>query len=161
MSKELNKTTEEIMNKIHNRQIKMRPRLYFVLGYILTLGGLIFSLVSSVFFVGLIRFTLRSHGPMGQYRFEQLLSNFPWWALFLAIVGLVLGIWLLRRYDFSYKVNFKLLIISLIVSVLVTGFLVDMIGLNNFWAHRRQGREQRQSIRINNHFVPPNINRFK
>lgn len=142
MSKELNKTTEEIMNKIHNGQIKMYPRIYFVFGYIFTIVGLIFSFVTSIFFVGLTRFSLRNHGRMGEYRLEQLLSTFSWWMPVLAVLGLITGIWLLRKYDFSYKINFKLLIIGLILSILIAGFVIDMTGLNDFWLHRGQGQGQ-------------------
>jgi uncharacterized membrane protein YdcZ (DUF606 family) len=144
MSKELNKTTEDIMSKIHKGQIKMRPRLYFVFGYIALLVGLVFSFTTSVFFVGITRFALRSHGPRGEYRLEQILSNFSWWMPVLAIVGLITGIWLLRKYDFSYKINFKLLIIGLVASILIAGFVIDMTGLNDFWLHRGQGHGHRQ-----------------
>jgi uncharacterized membrane protein len=152
MSKELNKTTEEIMNKIHKEKIKMRPRLYFVLGYILTMCGLVFSFITSVFFVGLTRFALRAHGPMGEYRLEQMVSTFSWWMPVLAILGMVIGIWLLRKYDFSYKINFKLLIIGLIASVIIAGWVIDATGLNDYWLHRGQGKGfgQGQLKKINN-----------
>jgi len=159
MSKELNKTTEDIMNEIHKRQIKMRPKLYFILGYILTITGLVFSFTTSIFFVGLTRFTIRSHGRMGQYRLEQLISNFPWWMLILAILGLIFGILLLRKYDFSYKINFKLLIIGLIISIVIGGFAIDMIGLNNFWTHRNQAYKQGQLRKINNIPTPMRNNK--
>jgi hypothetical protein len=157
MSKELNKTTEEIMSKIHKGQIKMRPRLYFILGYVITIVGLVFSFATSMFFVGLTRFTLRSHGPMGQYRLEQLLSTFSWWMPVLAILGLIVGIWLLNKYDFSYKINFKLLIAGLITAVLITGFIIDMMGFNDFWLKkgRGQGYGQGQLRKIKN---PPILN---
>jgi len=158
MSKELNRTTEEIMNKISRGQIKMRPRIYFIFGYILTILGLVFSFVSSIFFVGLTRFALRSHGKMGEYRLEQLISTFSWWMPLLAILGLVFGIWLLRKYDFSYKINFKLLIIGLVASILIAGFVIDMTGLNDFWLHRGQGQGQGygqgQFKRLNNIPIP-------
>jgi hypothetical protein len=158
MSKELNKTTEEIMSKIHKGQIKMRPRLYFIFGYILAIVGLVFSFITSIFFVGITRFNLRSHGPMGQYRLEQLLSTFSWWMPVLAILGLITGIWLLRKYDFSYKINFKLLIIGLIASILIVGFVIDMTGLNDFWLHRGQvqGYGQGQFRKLNNLPIPNN-----
>jgi len=151
MSKELNKTTEEIMSKIHKGQIKMRPRLYFILGYLLTIGGLVFSFVTSVFFVGLTRFSLRAHGKMGEYRLEQLLGSFSWWLPALAIIGLIMGIYLLRKYDFSYKINFKLLVIGLIASILIAGYVIDMTGLNDFWLHRGQdqGSGQGQFRKLN------------
>lgn len=136
MSKELNKTTEEVMNKINNGNIKMRPRLYFIFGYILTIIGLVFSFTTSIFFVGLCRFAFRSHGKMAEYRLDQLISTFSWWILVLAILGLVFGIYLLRRYDFSYKINFKLVILGLMVSVLIAGFVIDMTGINDFLVRR-------------------------
>lgn len=153
MSKELNKTTEEIMNKIHKRHIKMRPKLYFILGYLLAFGGLIFSFITSIFFVGLTRFTLRPHGPMGEYRLEQMLSNFSWWMPVLAVLGLITGIWLLRRYDFSYKINFKVLVIGIIVSIFIAGWIIDMIGLNDFWIKRGPRNGMMQSLNSNR--LPP------
>lgn len=140
MSKELNKTTTEVMSKIQKGQIKMRPRLYFAVGYILTMIGLILSFITSIFFVGLTRFALRSHGPMGEYRLDQMISSFEWWVPILAIFGLIIGIWLLRRYDFSYKINFKIFVIGLIASILIAGFIVDMTGINDTWFHKGPGR---------------------
>ena len=124
------------MEQIHGGKIKMRPKLYFIAGSILTFVGLASSVVISVFFIGLIRFSLRSHGPMANYRFDQILSNFPWWALALAIIGLIVGICLLRKYDFSIKLNIKLTIIGFILAVIVGGWIVDSIGLNDILIRR-------------------------
>jgi uncharacterized membrane protein YdcZ (DUF606 family) len=68
---------------------------------------------------------------MADYRFDQMIASFPWWATVFAIGGLVVGIWLLRKYDFSFKVNFKLVIIGFILAVIVGGLVVDYIGLND------------------------------
>jgi len=151
MSKELKNITDNIMDQIHDKKIKMRPKAYFILGSILTFVGLVSSVVVSVFLVGLIRFSLRTHGPMGSYRLDQILSSFPWWAPVLAIVGLVVGIWLLRRYDFSFKVNFKVVIIGFILAVIVGGWVIDSIGLNDLIIRRgpMQGM-MRQYMQDNN-----------
>jgi hypothetical protein len=151
MSKELKNITDNIMDQIHEEKIKMRPRIYFVLGSILTFVGLVSSVVISIFLFGLMRFSLRSHGPMASYRLDQILSSFPWWAPILAIVGLVVGIWLLRKYDFSFKVNFKIVIIGFILAVIVGGWIIDSIGLND--ALIRRGPMQgmmRQYMQDNN-----------
>jgi len=148
MSKELNKATEEIMSKINKGQIKMRPRLYFVVGYILTMVGLIFSFITSIFFVGLTRFAFRAHGPMSHYKLDQMISSFEWWIPISAVLGLVFGIWLLRRYDFSYKINFKVLIVGLIASILIAGFIVDMTGVNDRWFHKGPGRGMGPSFKM-------------
>jgi hypothetical protein len=131
MSKELKNITENVMNQIHQGKAKMKPKIYFILGSILTLIGLISSVVVSTFLVGLIRFSLRTHGPMGQYRFDQMISNFPWWTTILAILGLIIGIWLIRQYDFSYKKNPWIIIIGFILAIIIGGYIIDMTGLND------------------------------
>ena len=114
----------------------MRPRIYFIFGSLLTFVGLISSVTVSVFLVGLMRFSLREHGPMGDYRFDQILASFPWWAPVFAVVGLVTGMWLMRRYDFSFKVDFKVLIAGLVLAVLLGGLIVDSLGFNDILIHR-------------------------
>jgi len=137
MPKELKNISDSIMGKIRHGKLKMRPKLYFIIGSVLVFISLILSALSSVFLFGLIRFSLRSHGPMGQYRFEQLLASFPWWAVVLAFLGLVVGLWLIRKYDFSYKINFKIVIIGFVAAIIIAGYLVDVGGLNDVFS--RQG----------------------
>ena len=136
MPKDLNNITESVMDQIRSEKIKMHSRVYFILGSILTFVGLVSAIVMSVFFIGLMRFSFRSHGPMGSFRLDQILASFPWWAPVLAIVGLIAGIWLLRKYDFSFKVNFKTLIIGLVLAVIVGGIIVDLSGLNDLLVRR-------------------------
>ena len=139
------------MNQIHDQKIKMRPKVYFIAGSVLTFIGLVSSVVVSVFLVGLIRFSLRAHGPMASYRLDQMLSSFPWWAPVLASLGLIIGIWLLRRYDFSFKVNFKTIIIGFVLAVVVGGWVVDSIGLNDALIRRGPMRGMmRQYMQDNN-----------
>lgn len=139
------------MNKIHHDKIKIRPRIYFIVGSVLTFFGLVASVVTSIFLVGLIRFSLRAHGPMGEYKIDQLLSSFPWWVPVFATLGIVLGVWLLRQYDFSYKIDYKVIIIGFVATVIMAGWVIDMIGMND--ALSRRGPMQgimRQYLQDNN-----------
>jgi hypothetical protein len=137
MSKKQITITGEVMEEIHGQHIRMRPKIYYFIGSLLALGSLVFSVVSSVFLVSLTRFALRAHGPMGPLRLEQLLSSFPWWAPVLAIIGLIAGIWIMRKYDFSYKYNFPMLIVGFILAVIIAGWTIDYLNLDNIWF--RQG----------------------
>ena len=92
--------------------------------------------MTSVFLVGLIKFSLRSHGPMGQYRLDSLLSNFPWWTTILAIIFLFIGIWIMSKYDFSHKVKILHLIAGLILAVVIAGYFIDLIGINDTLSRR-------------------------
>ncbi len=136
MPKELRNITENIMNQINRDKLKMRPKVYFMLGSILTFIGLVATVIISTFSVGLVSFSLRSHGPMSSYKFDQILSSFPWWTLIVAIIGLALGIWLISKYDFSYKMKPWLVILGFILAIIVAGYIIDFIGLNDILSRR-------------------------
>lgn len=142
------------MKKIHTEKIEMKPRIYFILGSIITLGSLIISFISTVFFLNLIKFLLRSHGPMGQIRLEQLLTSFPWWAPVLAILGLIIGIKLLKEYDFSYKNNFVTIVIGFLIVIIIGVWLIDLSGLNNIWFRQGPMRGVMKQYLQNNNDIP-------
>jgi len=64
----------------------------------------------------------------------MMFESFPFWIPILAILGIGVGILLLRKYDFSYKKNFFLMIIGFIATVVIAGFVIDGLGLNNVWS---------------------------
>ena len=70
---------KEVMSKVTSGQITMKPKWYFVLGSVLSITGLAFLSVASVFLVNIILFLLRKHGPMAQWRLQTLIDGFPWW----------------------------------------------------------------------------------
>jgi len=129
---------ENIMSLIKKGHIKMKPQSYFILSSLVMIGGVVGLSVFLVFLVSLMSFSLRTHGPMGSMRYQQLLSSFPWWALIVAIIGIGFGIRLLKKYDFSYKKNFLVIILSFILIILISGWLINYLGLDTLWM--RQGR---------------------
>ncbi len=147
---------KEVMSKVSSGQINMKPKLYFILGSVFSIVGLISLSIVSVFFVNIIMFLLRKHGPMGQWRLEVMLENFPLWVPILAILGVVSGIWLLKKYDFSYKKNFIAIIISFIVSIIIAAFFIDQLGLNDIWSKRGVMRKFYQRIENQENFTPNN-----
>jgi glucan phosphoethanolaminetransferase (alkaline phosphatase superfamily) len=158
MSKDIKK---DIMNQINLGKIKMKPKIYFILGSILTLIGLISSVIISTFLIGLIRFSLRAHGTMKQYKFEQIIANFPWWIIVLAILSLIVGIWFIRQYDFSYKKNLWVIIASFILAIILGGLIVDMSGINDIlYKKEPMKRMMNRSPQKNPNFQPnwKNIN---
>lgn len=140
MSEKLKGVTASVMDTIHKDHIKMRPKIYFIAGSVLTFLGLIASIIVSTFLVSLLQFSLRTHGPMGEYRWNQMVSNFPWWTTLVAVLGLCIGIWLLHQYDFSYKTNSFFLIVGFIVAIIVAGWALDSSGLNDILSTRRETR---------------------
>ena len=154
MSKESLNISTAVMEKIHKGQIKMRPRIYFILGSILIFFGLIASSLTAIFLVSLMRFALRTHGPMGQFRLAQLLSSFSLWVPFVAILALIFGAVLLRQFDFSYKKNFLILVLGFVLAIIATGLFIDMTGLDNVWLKRGPMRGMMKNIAPGGNFGP-------
>ena len=140
MSKNKIDISKEVMSKIKKGEVTMRPKWMFVAGTIALILGVVGAYVLSVFLVSLISFSLRSHGPMGIIRYQELLSSFPVWAVGLALVGLVFGSLLLKKFEFSYKNNFWFVVLMFIVAVLISGWLSDYLGIDKVWSKQGQMR---------------------
>ncbi len=128
--------TKDVMSLIKQGRIKMRPKWYFILGSLAMISSLAGLIIISVFLISVVSFSLRTHGPLGAMRFEQLISAFPWEAVMIAVIGIGLGIWIMQKYDFSYKKNFLLIIISFVSAVLLAGWLINYTGLDNMWMEK-------------------------
>lgn len=124
------------MKQIKSGKIRMKPRWYFAVGSALLFFGVTGISVLTVFCLNLTFFWLRRHGPMGQWRQELMIESFPWWLSLAAAAGLIAGIWLLKRYDFSYRKNFLTVIVGFIAALVLAAILIDRLGLNDTWSHR-------------------------
>jgi len=132
---------ENVMSLVREGRAKMKPKWHFVLGSLAMIGGLTGLTILAVFTISLVSFSLRTHGPMGAIHLEQLLSTFPWGAIMVSAVGIGLGIWLLKKYDFSYKKNFPLIIGGFVLAILFAGWLINYTGLDSIWMHRGPMKE--------------------
>jgi len=137
---------KKVMSKVTSGNITIRPKWYFIIGSIFSITSLIGLSIGSIFLINIILFLLRKNRMMGQWRLEVMINIFPWWIPILAIFGIVLGIWMLKKYDFSYKKNFFLIIISFVVSIIIAGFIIDNLGLNEIWSRRNVMRRFYQQI---------------
>ena len=125
-----------VMTKIKSDQIVMKPKWFFVVGSSLMIVGLVSLGMLTIFLTNLTIFLLRQHGPNSQWRLQLILESLPLWVPILAVLGICLGLWLLKKYDFSYKKNFRLIALVFIVSITLIAFLLDYTGLDNIWMKR-------------------------
>ena len=157
MSKKKNKLKleEKIMSQVKTGKITMKPKWYFAAGSLLLFSGVVSLSIGAIFLINLTIFTLRKRGPITCWRLQTMIENFPWWAPVLAIIGIILGIRLLKKYDFSYKKNFGLIVISFVLAVIFAGFLIDKLGLNDYWAKREPMRRFYQRLELRDGFSKP------
>jgi len=139
-----------VMTQITAGNIQMKPRWFFVLGSVSMMLGLVSASVGAIFLMNLLFFSLRQHGPMGEWRLQLMMESFPWWVLLLAIGGILSGIYLLKKYDFSYKKNFSLIASVFIIAIVSAAFLIDLTGINDLWFRQGPMRKFYQRYQPNN-----------
>jgi hypothetical protein len=66
----------------------------------------------------------------------MMLDNFPWWLIIVAVLGLFLGFCFMKKYEFSYKLDYKKTILIFILTILLAGWTIDVLGLNNILMKR-------------------------
>ena len=112
------KIENQIMKKIEKSKIKSK---YFVLTEKIGLGGgLIFSILLSIFFLNLFLFYIKSIDNLEYLSFGKngilaFLESFPYHWLLIFIIALFIAGYLITKYDISYKKPFIYIAIALIL----------------------------------------------
>lgn len=132
---------ETVMGKIMNGEVSMKPRWYFILGSSLTGIGLVGLSIGAIFLTNLTFFLLRQHGRMGSLRLQIMIETFPWWIPALAVLSAGTGIFFLKKFDFSYKKNFSVIVTAFIAAIVLAAGIIAFTGINDTWLG--QGRMQR------------------
>lgn len=145
---------KEVMSKVTSGKIAMKPRWYFIFGSVFSIFGLATLSVALVYLANIMMFLFRKHGSMGQWRLETMLNSFSLWIPILAVIGIAIGVRLLKKYDFSYKRNFFVLIVGFIISIIIAGFIIDRMGLNDIWSRRGMMKKFYQKIENREGIVP-------
>lgn len=125
---------DNITESIKQHKISMRPRAYFITGSVAFGIGLAATVLVTIFFVGVITFRMRVHRPFeflgaGSHGYEAFIANIPWIPLLIAFVGIVVGIVLIKKYDFSYKRAFVGIVVGFVVTLIAFGFFADAIDI--------------------------------
>jgi hypothetical protein len=142
MKKNKNTVKKEVMTKIKSHDIKMKPKIYFAMISILLGVGLSLSVFIVMFFVNIVFFRLRVYAPLGYLNLgpsgiKAFLFNLPLIHLIVSIVGIVLGLKILKRYDVSYRRNFKYIAIFVISAILTFAFFLDKLNIGDKLAANR------------------------
>lgn len=147
-----------VMKKIKNEEIKIKPRWLFIAGSAFAFIGITGLTFGAIFLVNLMVFLVKKKGP-GLGRLELMLNSFPVWIPILAMFAITLGIILLKRFEFSYKKNFLLIVFVFVLSIILSGFVIDELGLNRVWSNQRPMRKFYQQFEKGSNVYPKNGNK--
>ncbi len=145
---------DKISEQIKSHKIKMKPKTYFIFGSVLMGMGIAAAILVTVFFFGIIFHRMRVQAPLGYLGpglggLVPFIQNFPWLPLIIALIGIVGGLYLIRKFKIGYRYAFAGIIVGFLLAVLGFGLIIDASGLpekaqefgafNKFFQHKYSG----------------------
>lgn len=138
-----NKQEKIALDKIKKGEVKMRPKLYFVLKIFLWAIGIILVFIAGVYLTDLLFLVLHKSGlwfipgfgPRGMMLF---LRNFPWILLLITLIFIILLEILIRRFSVAYKRPLIYSILAVVVLVVLTGFFIQKSSFNRHIIQRAE-----------------------
>jgi len=140
MNNQQNSINNKVINKIKSGNIKMKPKIYFVLRTALLMLSILVLVLFIVCLISFIAFSLRSSGvwlspAFGFPCIKMLFGSLPWVLILITVVLIVLLEIFAKKFTFVYRkpILYSLLIIILVV--FLGGFLIDKTPFhsNLFW----------------------------
>lgn len=127
---------DDILEKIKNNQVQMKPRWHFILKAVLTMVGGMILLFLIVYLISFIIFIERqsgagfitSFGPRGWARF---LVTLPWALIALSLVFIGVLELLVRRYEFAYRRPLLYSALGIIIVIGASVMVVDNIRFHD------------------------------
>lgn len=134
INKNNQKFEEEVMRKIHKGQVRMRPRVYFVAGSVMVGAGLILLMMVSALVTQALYVRLSVLARLGieevSWRWCVMwLRFFPWEMLIVAVLMVLVGGYLLRKYEFAYKKGLGLVLMAVALIVVILTVLMNLVGM--------------------------------
>ncbi|MBW4062120.1 hypothetical protein HJC99_06115 [Candidatus Saccharibacteria bacterium] len=125
----------KVMQEIDTKQVTMLPRWHFLATGILSVFGMLALSGLVVYLMNVITIALRIQiidRPMlgARQRLSDLLTNFPWWAVIIAVIAIAGLVWLLRKNSRLYRVKLGWTLILVLVIGVILGLLVSTSPLN-------------------------------
>lgn len=138
MKKSKSSISKDVMSQIKHGKVRMKPKLYHVLLGITTIGSVIATGFTIAYLSSIMFFWVRvqTAGTMAwgaRANLEESIASFPWWALLLAVILLVVAIYLVRDQGRLYKHKAGTIAVVIVTSSIILGLIFSMfdIGKNH------------------------------
>ena len=150
--------SQDVMKRIKQGEVHMKPRLYFtilslLIGLSVFAAGLVSAYVLSIVFYW-VRIESASTAAYGARRnLHETLVAFPWWAVLAAIVLVVMAVVLVRKHGTMYRHRVATVALIVVVLSVCMGLVLYTVGVGGHSGtrhnsvdrtHRGQGLRQGQ-----------------
>ena len=135
--------TNKVIDKIQCDQIKIRPKIYFVLRITLVALTTLFVVLFILYLVSFIIFNLRASGVwfLPGFGFPALgvfFISLPWFLILIALILIIVLELLVKHFRFAYRRPILYSILGIIIFTLLGSFAISKTHLHSdlFWKAR-------------------------
>ena len=125
-----------VMDQIRNGQVRMKPRSYYTLLSIASVGAATLASVAIAYLFSIVFFWFRilaadtmAYGARANL--NELITSFPWWVVVLALLFLTIAVILVRKHGRMYKHRISTIILIIITSSLLVGLGLSFLSIGN------------------------------
>lgn len=136
---------DKILTEINSGNVSMRPKLQFTMRFVALVVLASSILILSIFILNFLSFSVRMshHDSLLGFGLRGILTFlliFPWMLLALDIALIIMLEWLVRKFEFGYRMPVLYLLGGLFTITIVSGLLVDRgTPLNDNMFKKSQG----------------------
>lgn len=123
-----------VMDQIKTGKVHMRPRSYYTLLGIVSIGavvltGVTMTYVSSIVFFWLRIITADTMAYGARANLQESIASFPWWALIVALFLLAIAVVLVRKHSRMYKHKTSSIVLAILTCSLLLGFALSLLEI--------------------------------
>jgi len=125
-----NSISDNVLDKIKSGDVKMKPKIYFILRMVLLILGVMFLFSFIIYLISFILFSLRASGLLFLPKFGFLgigilFGSLPWFLIFLAAILIVILEIFTKHFTFIYRRPILYSLLTIIVIVIAVSFLIE------------------------------------
>jgi hypothetical protein len=136
MTEQTNKSIKEnVLEAIDSGKVNMKPKWHFIINAILLAVGVVFAILTLLYITSFIIFALHQNGlwfapGFGGRGIRELLFDFPWLLVFVAIIFIGILQYLIKQYSFSYGKPLIYSAITIVLLVILGGLIISQTPIH-------------------------------
>lgn len=126
--------SDTVLQQIKHGKVTMRPRTYFVLLSIVSVVAITTASLVLAYCFSMLFFWTRivaSDTPAWGARanLSDAASNFPWWAVTVALAMFIIAVWLIKKQGHMYRYKTSVIIGGVAVVTLLVALVLSLLGV--------------------------------
>ena len=136
----------KVFEKIRKGNIRIKPRIYFVMQVVLLVALSFLALALAVFIMSFVIFSLQESGEQfllsfGHRGILTFLVLFPWTIFIIDILLFVIIEWLLRRFKFGHRIPVLYIFATIIGVAFIFSVIINFTQFHSFLLNKADNDE--------------------